>query len=69
MLPSLKDEGLDCIVIDENFEKTILLREHFLERLRGIEERLKVKIMVVPEKVKISGCSRERVESAQDEYR
>ena len=66
---ALKNEGLDFIVIDENFEKTILLRQHFLDRLRSIEERLKVKIMVVPEKVKISGCSRERVESAQDEYR
>jgi hypothetical protein len=62
------DEGVDRVVIEETFQKSILLRMHFTHRLRDMEERLKVKFMVVPQKVKISGCSRTRVEEAQEEY-
>lgn len=53
---------LDSIVIEETFEKSILLREKFMDKLKSIGERLNVIFMVVPNKVKISGIIRDRVD-------
>lgn len=60
---------LDSIVIEETFEKSILLREKFMDKLKSIGDRLNVMFMVVPNKVKISGIIRDRVDEAQEEYR
>lgn len=53
---------LDSIVIEETFEKSILLREKFMDKLKCIGDRLNVIFMVVPNKVKISGIIRDRVD-------
>lgn len=53
---------LDSIVIEETFEKSILLREKFMDKLKSIGDRLNVIFMVVPNKVKISGIIRDRVD-------
>lgn len=53
---------LDSIVIEETFEKSILLREKFMDKLKNIGDRLNVIFMVVPNKVKISGIIRDRVD-------
>ena len=59
----------DVYVIEETFERSILLREKFMDKLNQIGKRLHVTFRVVPKKVKIIGPNRNLVDEAQDEYR